>query len=164
MTHAIPAWVSARLLRFVGYIAVLPLGVVCMSPAWGADTCTGYDTLVTQSSETTDLGHGLKLTSSRAQSVVMSNDSIYKMVAGECSSTNLRTPDGKTQLMGYCARRDKDGDTTSISTIQSPGADKIEWKSTGGTGKYEGKRDSGWAQIVFAEGKTLVVKWGGDCH
>jgi hypothetical protein len=72
--------------------------------------------------------------------------------------------DGKTQQTGYCARRDKDGDTTSISFYWPPGADKGEWKSTGGTGKFAGKQGSGWAQVVLADGKNLVVKWGGDCH
>ncbi len=110
-----------------GYTAVLLLAIMFMSPSW-ADTCTGYDTLVTQSAETTDLGQGLKQTSWKAQSVIMSNDSVYKLVVGECSSTTLQTQDGKTQSMGYCARHDKDGDTQSISTRQAPGADKIEWK------------------------------------
>ena len=49
-------------------------------------------------------------------------------------------PDGKTQSMGHCARRDKDGDTQSISWQQEPGADKGVWKSTGGTGKYAAGR------------------------
>ena len=74
------------------------------------------------------------------------------------------TPDGKTQSQGYCARHDKDGDTQAIATHQAPDAHKIEWKSTGGTGKYAGKQDSGWAQPVYAEGSVIVVKWGGDCH
>jgi hypothetical protein len=111
-----------------------------------------------------DLGQGLKQTSFKAQDIIISSDSIYKVVAGECSGTVLQTPDGKTQGMGYCARRDKDGDTQSISWHQAPGADKGKWKSTSGKGKYAGKQDSGWSQIVLADGKITVDKWGGDCH
>jgi hypothetical protein len=154
---------SVRLCRIIGYTAVLPLGIMCMSPSW-ADTCTGYDTGVTQSAETTDLGQGLKQSTWKGYSVVISNDSIYKLLVGECSDTTLQTPDGKTQSTGYCARHDKDGDTQSIATRQAPGADKIEWKSTGGTGKYAGKQDSGWAQVIQVDGKVVVVQWGGDCH
>jgi hypothetical protein len=58
------------------------------------------------------------------------------------------------------ARHDKDGDAQAISTRLAPGADKIEWKSVSGTGKYAGKQDSGWAQMIFAEGKVVVVKMG----
>jgi hypothetical protein len=38
---------SVRLRRIIGYTAVLPLGIMCMSPSW-ADNCTGYDIGVTQ--------------------------------------------------------------------------------------------------------------------
>ncbi len=154
---------SARL-RWVGCTATLPLAIMCTSPAWAADTCTGYDVLVTQSADTADLGHGLKQTTVKQNSVVLSNNSIYKVVTGECSSTALQTPDGKMQMMGYCARHDKDGDAQSIAIRLVPGADKVEWKTTGGTGKYAGNQDSGWAQIVLTDGKISVAKWGGDCH
>jgi hypothetical protein len=129
-----------------------------------ADNCTGYDALVLQSAETLDLGHGLKQTSVRQESILVSNDSIYNLLAGECAGTNLQTEEGKTQSMGYCARRDKDGDTQSISFHLPLGADKFEWKSIGGTGKFAGKQGSGWAQVVLTDGKNTVVKWGGDCH
>jgi hypothetical protein len=148
--------------RIVGYAAALLFGVM-WTPSW-ADNCTGYDVLVSQSADTTDLGKGLKQISTRYQSMLVSNDSIYNLVGGECSSINLVTPDGKAQFMGYCARRDKDGDTQSVSIRQLPGVDKIEWKSTGGTGKFAGKQDSGWAEVVLTDGKSMVVKWGGDCH
>jgi hypothetical protein len=154
---------SARLRRVIGYTAFLPLGIMGMSSSW-ADTCTGYSVDFTQSAETTDLGKGLKQTTMTQQDVVLSNDSIYKSVVGECSFIILQTEDGKTQVTGYCARHDKDGDTQSVSIRQAPGADKGEWKSTGGTGKYAGKQDSGWFQNVLADGKISVVKWGGDCH
>jgi hypothetical protein len=146
------------------YTAVLPLGVFCTATTSWADNCTGYDALVAQSAETTDLGQGLKLTSFKSQSILISNDSVYNLVTGECSGITLQTADGKTQSSGYCARRDKNGDTQSIAFRQLPGTDKGEWKSTGGTGKFAGKQDSGWYQMVRADGKMVVTKWGGDCH
>jgi hypothetical protein len=51
-----------------------------------------------------------------------------------------------------------------ISFHQAPGAEKGEWKSTGGTGKFAGKEGSGWFQNVLMDGKNSVVKWGGDCR
>jgi hypothetical protein len=150
-------------LRRYFWIAGLPLGVFCTSTAW-ADTCTGFDALVTQSAETTDLGHGLKQTSIKAHSILFSNDSVYNLTAGECAGTTLQTEDGKTQSTGSCARRDKNGDTYGISWRQAPGTDKGEWKLTGGTGKYAGKQASGWFQNVLTDGKMFVTKWGGDCH
>src|SRR5262245_52499958 len=107
-----------------------------------ADTCTGYDALVTTSSDTRDLGGGMTLTTFQAESIVLSEDSIYKLVTGLCNGTALATPDGKVRSSGHCARRDNDGDLQSIEWSQAPGADKGMWKSTGGTGKYAGKTDS----------------------
>ena len=164
MTHAVSRGFSVRLLRVIGYAAILPLGIQCVSLARAADTCTGYDALVVQSADTTDLGHGMKQTTVKQHSILFSNDSIYNMATGECSATVLQTPEGKAQMQGFCARHDKDGDTQSIAIRMPPGADKIEWKSTGGSGKYAGKQDSGWAQNVLTDGKIRVVKWGGDCH
>jgi len=129
-----------------------------------ADNCTGYDVLVAQTVETTDLGKGQTLTVWKNHSVVTSEDSMYKALAGECSGTILTTPDGKPQSMGYCARRDKDGDTASISWHVAPGADKGMWKITGGTGKYSGKQGSGWFQNVLSDGKMSLAKWGGTCN
>lgn len=142
--------------------AILSLGVGWIAPSW-ADNCSGQDTLVTKSIETADLGNGLTKTVWAAYSVVTSSDSIYTLLVGECSTTILQTPDGKTQSAGFCARHDKDNDTASIAIHQAPGADKIEWKASGGSGKYADKHDVGWAQQVFAEGPITVTKWGGDC-
>jgi hypothetical protein len=153
-------YLEVRMLRSLMIVPVLGIGLVMPAGAPRADNCTGYDALVSQSAETIDLGHGLKQTSSRSQSILFSNDSMYNLVAGECASTMLQTEDGKAQSMGYCSRRDKDGDTQSIAFHFAPGVDKGEWKSIGGTGKFAGKQGSGWAQAVL----VFVVKWGGDCH
>jgi len=90
-----------------------------MSPSW-ADTCTGYDVLTVGPSETTDLGQGMKLTSWKAQSVLLSNDSKYNVLVGDCLGTILQNPDGKTQAAGNCARRDKDGNTESDAWSKRP--------------------------------------------
>lgn len=55
--------------------AILSLVIMGVSSS-RADNCTGYDALVSQSAETIDLGHGLKQTSSRSQSILFSNDSM----------------------------------------------------------------------------------------
>jgi len=114
--------------------------------------------------ETTDFGHGLKQTRLKAKSVLLSGNSLYNLVAGECVGIMLQTPDGKPQLEGYCVRHDKAGDTFSTAWSQAPGADKGEWRATGGTGKYAGKQDSGWWQVLYADANVVVSKWGGDCH
>jgi hypothetical protein len=152
-----------RLRRIIGCATIIPLGVMYMSSA-RASPCTGYDVGVVQSADMTDLGHGMKQTTVKGYSILFSNDSIYNMATGECSTTLLQTPDGKVQMQGFCARHDKDGDTQSIAIRLPPGADKIEWKSTGGTGKFAGEQGSGTAQNVLTDGKMSVVKWSGDCH
>ncbi len=129
-----------------------------------ADNCTGVDVLITQTAETTELAANHTITIWKAHSVLVSPDSDYNNTSGECSGTILTTPDGKTQSMGYCARHDKDGDTHSISWHSAPGADKGMWKATGGTGKFAGKRNSGWFQNVLADGARGATKWGGTCQ
>ncbi len=132
--------------------------------AHSADNCTGYDNLFATYVETLDLGNGHTLTAFRQASMLTSDDSImYHLATGECSGAALSTPDGKVRVSGYCARRDKDGDTQSIEFSQAAGADKGVWKSTGGTGKFAGKSASGWFQDVRTDGKMAISKWGGTC-
>ena len=154
---------STRLGRVIGLIATLPICLLCICSSW-ADTCTGYDVVTAAPSVTTDMGHGLKVTGLKSQSVLLSNDSIYNLVSGECAGAMLQTPDGKIQLEGYCVRHDKAGDIFSTAWSQAPSADKGEWKATGGTGKYAGRQDSGWWQVLHADAKVYVSKWGGDCR
>ena len=149
--------------RFGASIAATA-ALFCSAPLSWADNCTGIDVLVTQTLETTELAKNHTITILKAYSVLSSPDSIYDNTTGECSGVILSTPDGKTQSMGYCARRDKDGDTHSISWHSAPGADKGVWKSTGGTGKFAGKQNSGWFQNAVADGKMSVTKWGGTCQ
>lgn len=131
-----------------------------------AAECSGYDILVSQAADTLDVGNGHTMTVIRAWSILITDDpkSVYNMTTGECQGTILATPDGKAQASGYCARRDKDKDTQSIQWTQAPGAEKGEWRSTGGTGKFAGRTDSGWFQGVNADGKMSISRWGGKCR
>jgi hypothetical protein len=150
-------------------LAQVALGLVTSSLVCdlsvAADNCTGYDVLVTQTAETTDLGKGHTLTLVRQTSLITTQDApIYNLVSGECQGSMLTTPDGKTRGSGHCARRDKDGDTVSIEWAQPPGEQRSIWKLTGGTGKFAGKTGSGWGEGVRSDGKIYVVKWGGTCN
>ncbi len=132
--------------------------------ASSADNCTGYDSLVAIYAETLDLGEGHTLTAFRQASIITTDNApIHHLTTGECSGAALTTPDGKVYVYGYCARKDKDGDTTSITFSQAPGAAKGTWKSVAGTGKFAGKKDSGWYQDVRTDGKMTVSQWGGTC-
>jgi hypothetical protein len=134
-------------------------------PAWADDNCTGIDTLVATDSNLTDFGGGVKKLAWTADSIVSSsNDSTVNMLVGECSATTLITPDGKSQSQGFCARHDADGDVAVISISQAPGADKSEWKSLSGTGKFANRQESGWSQRVLVSGNVFIVKWGGTCQ
>jgi hypothetical protein len=148
----------------LGFSAILFFGITGASSAW-ADNCTGYDAHTNLGLETLDLGKGLKQITARSTSILISENSIFNMLAGECAGTILQTEDGKAQSAGFCSRRDKDGDTASISWHQDPGAEKGEWKVTGGTGKFAGKENNkGWYQNVLGDGNHSLTKWGGDCN
>jgi hypothetical protein len=131
-----------------------------------AEQCSGYDVLVSQVSETTELAKGHTITAIRAHSMIVTDNpaSKYNLTIGECSGSLVNTPDGKTKGAGACARRDKDGDTYSIEWATTPGAERGTWKTVAGTGKFAGKLDSGWSQNVAADGKVFAVKWGGTCQ
>jgi len=147
-----------------GVVAVVaPL--VVLEPSLAADNCTGYDVLVTQSADTSDLGKGHSVTVVSQSSLLITEDTpIYNLVSGTCQGSLLTTPDGRTRGSGHCARRDKDGDTVSIEWSQPPGSQKSAWKLAGGTGKFAGKTGTGWGEGVRSDGKIYVVKWGGTCN
>lgn len=133
--------------------------------AFAADNCTGYDVLVNTNANTLEVAKNHTLTVSRDASVVTTSDaSIYNATTGECAGTFLATPDGKFQGTGFCARRDKDGDSQSIAWSLPAGADKGTWQSVGGTGKFAGKKASGWWQQIRQDGGMVVSKWGGTCN
>jgi hypothetical protein len=72
------------------------------------DNCTGYDVLVTQTAESSDLGQGHSVTIVRQTSLLITEDTpIYNLVSGMCQGSLLTTPDGKTRGSGHCARHEK---------------------------------------------------------
>jgi hypothetical protein len=146
-----------------GFLAALGV-LAAAAPAIGAE-CAGYDVLVTQSAETLDVGNGHTTTVIRWWSILTTDDpkSPYNLATGECQGAILTTPDGKAQASGYCARRNKDKDTQSIQWTIAPGADKGEWRATGGTGAFAGRDDKGWFQNVNSDGKMSVSRWAGKC-
>jgi hypothetical protein len=152
-----------KITRFLKGLCVMGSTLLVSGLAQSADNCTGYDSLVAIYAETLDLGGGHTLTAFRQASIITSDSPRYNLTTGECSGAALSTPDGKVRVNGYCARRDKDGDTQSIEFSQAAGAEKGVWKSTGGTGKFAGKSDSGWFEDVRTDGKMSIAKWGGNC-
>ena len=91
LTQTVQIRFSLRLLRLIGYTALL--GTMGVSASW-ADNCTGYDAGVTQSAETTDLGHGLKQTSVRSTSMlclVTTRCTILPEASARPSSSKRRT-------------------------------------------------------------------------
>ena len=127
--------------------------------ATAADNCTGNDVLVNHYVNTLEVTKGHSMTTSVDYSVLTTDDvkNIYHNATGQCSGTFLATPDGKVAGSGFCIRRDKDGDTQSISFDLKPGAEKGGWKSVGGTGKFAGKTDSGWFQAAVNDGKMAAL-------
>jgi hypothetical protein len=120
-----------------------------------ADNCSGYDVLVVQSAETTEMVKGHSLTVLRLSSIAVNTSnsaSPYNLTTGECSGTMVTTPDGVTRGSGHCARRDKDGDSYNVEWALPAGAQKGTWKYFGGTGKF-----------AASDGKMIVNKWGGTC-
>ncbi|HTS54684.1 MAG TPA: hypothetical protein VMH26_15535, partial [Burkholderiales bacterium] len=72
------------------------------------------------------------------------------------------TSDGKSRGWGFCAYKDKDGDTEYIQWESTPQSGM--WKDVGGTGKWAGMRSSGWTKMVAQDGKMSLFKWGGNCQ
>lgn len=144
-------------------VCVIGSAMLIPGLAHSADNCTGYDNLVALYTETLDLGGGHTLTVFRQASILTTENQRYNLSTGECSGAALSTPDGKLRVNGYCARRDKDGDTYSLEFSQAAGAEKGVWRFTDGTGKFAGRSGSGWFQDVRTDGDMLVSQWGGNC-
>ena len=85
-------------------------------------------------------------------------------VAGECTGYMLTTPDGKAQMAGACILKAADGSSVSYVWELSPGAERGTYKMIGGSGKFAGKKNSGWWQTQFSEGKLGFGVWGGTCE
>jgi hypothetical protein len=152
---------TAKVLQ-CGVLASLLLGLSQVS--WAA-SCAGHDVLVNKSAATMEVAKGHSVTSFTSYSIVTSDYPAFDGTTGECSGLVLTTPDGASRMSGYCARKDKDGDTYSIEFHMAPGAERGAWKWLGGTGKFAGKtNNSGWFQGVINDGNMSMSNWGGNCY
>jgi hypothetical protein len=146
-------------LRYVAVIA-LALGI---SQETRADNCSGYEAEVNKSYEQIELSKGNVMSTFTSYSVITSDD--YPDAngeTGECYGTWLVTSDGKSRGSGFCAWKDKDGDTEYAQWEATPQGGT--WKDVGGTGKWTGKLSSGWNKMVTRDGKLSLIKWGGNCR
>ena len=146
-----------------GSIALLI--ALCLTGSAQAAECSGYDVLVRQSLETTELAKGHTITVVRSHSMLVTDNPTdkYNLTIGECSGT-LVTANGTTTGSGHCARRDTSGDSYSLEWAIAPGAERGTWKAVAGTGKFSRRTDSGWFQNVARDGKMSASKWGGTCE
>jgi len=133
-----------------------------------ADNCSGYDIMVNRSSETIDLGKGQTLMVNRDYSMIVTDDPKARdnLTIGECHATVVSLPNDQVKVNGFCARRDKEGDTYSqeFESIIGPGGEKGSWKGLWGTGKFaRASSTSGWFHGLTRDGKVFAVRWGGNC-
>lgn len=126
-----------------------------------AAECSGFFSGAIESSSGTEVGkgHGIAFWTTRQSSD--SNNSGYTGV-GMCNGYMLTLPGGTTQVAGFCALKDKKGDSWSFAYGIEPGAERGWWKITGGTGALTAK-SSGWFQQTVTDGKTSLGVWGGNC-
>jgi len=143
------------------------LGASCaVSPAGLAAPCAGTNINSTQTWSTSEIVKGVQLAIVKLASVIVSDDpsAPFHLASGECVGSLLLGADGKaTAGSGYCARKDKDGDTVHEEwTLSSPG--KGTSKVVGGTGKFANARWSfDWQQRPLHL-PLAAVRWSGDCR
>ena len=143
---------------FVGLVASAGL------PVFAADNCSGTFNTVNTSSSTFEAAKGHSMTSFVYNQISRSENAPLFNVAGECTGYMLPTPDGKAQMAGACIQKAADGSSYSVVWELAPGAERGTWKLIGGTGKFAGKKASGWWQTQFSEGKLGFGVWGGTCE
>ena len=142
------------------------LALLCASPAVSlAAKCGGTNINNTVTWGPTEIGKGTKLSILRITSVIVSDDpgAPFHLASGECVGSFLISPDGKTSVSGFCARRDKDGDVLNEEWASSGGGVGTS-KLVGGTGKFaHAAGTSQWRQTPL-HGTTAAVRWTGDCQ
>ena len=145
-----------------GLAAIVAIGQSAM-PAWSADNCSGRINNVAISSEVIEVAKDHTMVIFSAHSISTSDNSLYNG-AGKCGGYAITTPDGKTRMVGVCARKTKDGDTWSDEWVLEAGAEKGTWKQSGSTGALANKKSSGWWQPISDDGKLFMGRWGGSCN
>ena len=143
--------------------AILVSLALGFSQASRADNCSGYAAEVNKSHEQIELSTGNVMSSFTGYDIVTSDDDPNSNgEMGECYGSWLATSDGKSRGAGFCAFKDKDGDTEYVQWEAN--ATEGTWKDVGGTGKWAGKRNSGWTKVVARDDKRTLLRWGGTCE
>ena len=142
---------------------LVTLGSFNFSMAIAADSCSGRVNGVNQYADTIEVAKGHTMTVFMSNNITTSDNSANN-AAGKCGGYAITTPDGKTRVVGVCARKTKDGDSWSDEWVMEPGAQRGSWKLTGGTGVFAGKKWSGWWEPVMDDGKMFMGNWGGNCN
>jgi len=148
--------------KLIRCLAALCAGLICAGPVL-ADNCNGRVNGVALLSDTIEVAPGHTMAVFVSNNITTSDNSLNN-AAGKCGGYAITTPDGKTRVVGVCARKTKDGDSWSDEWVLEPGAERGTWKQVGGTGVFAGKKWSGWWQPVFDDGKIFMGKWGGNCN
>jgi len=158
-----PCWEdNVNIQKALQLALVATVGLVAYSAAQ-ADNCTGRANNVAISSETIEVAKGHTLTFFSFYRITSSENSPNN-ATGKCGGYLMTTPDGKTRLVGSCARKTKDGDSWSDELLLEPGAQRGTWKLVGGTGVFAGMKASGWWQPLADDGKLSTATWGGNCN
>ncbi len=150
--------VTKRIGCFVALVASAGL------PAFAADNCSGTYDNVTTSTSTFEGAKGHSMTSFVYNQFTRSENAPLFNVVGECTGHMVTTPDGKVQMAGACIQKAAEGASYSTTWELAPGAERGTWKRIAGTGKFAGKKASGWFQTQFFEGKLVFGVWGGTCE
>ena len=146
----------------VRQLPVLAIGM-CVYAAAHAENCSGRVNNVAITGDSIEVSKGHSIAVFSSNSITTSENSINN-TAGKCMGYALTTPDGKTRLVGVCARKNKDGDSWSDEWTLEPGAARGAWKMAGGTGVFSGKSWSGWWEPISDDGKVFMGRWGGNCN
>ena len=149
----------------LGTLALVVASCV-VSPAALAAPCSGTNINSTQTWTPSEVVKGVQVSILKFASVIVSDDpnAPFHLASGECVGSLLLGADGKTTAgSGYCARKDKHGDTVHEEwTVTSPG--KGTSKVAGGTGKFA---NASWTyswQHRPLHGPLAAVRWSGDCR
>jgi hypothetical protein len=129
-----------------------------------AAKCAGTNINYDVHLEETEIGKGNKLITWRGVSVTVADDKSapYHLISGECVGSGLTGLDGKTRMVGWCARVDKDGDVLYEEWADAD-ANSGNLKNIGGTGKFAKTANTARYQFSQLNGKSSAVPWVGDC-
>ncbi len=153
-------------MNYIGVGCLLAGGIFVLSSHAQAAPCGGYDALVSQSSETLDLGGGNTMNVGRNHSMQVNDGATgpTHLSIGECNGTFMNYANGKSEGRGFCLRKDKDGDTYWLRWAIEQGATRGTFETVGGTGKFATIKNKGWWEFAAGGGKFFATKWGGDCN